>query len=206
MNGVVLEKEKQGTTKQKPEKLKKFLAQNNEKVILIQTNSFQGFDFVSESLVSDSNYLVITKNQFILPLQQSNKEVIFCQLNGNTKFYIYSPIHIQYLHVQRKDSIFPFFKDEINKGSFFSEINPFDANPIDLQTFPYYKEAKPLLVELKQNDCLYLPSFWFFTSQMQQDEASKLNALLLFTYRVHYSLYEQAWSFLRNSKNDPLKF
>ncbi len=208
MNGIVLEKGKQGNAKgfeQKPEKLKKFLNQNNEKVILIQTNSFTGFDFISETLVSDSNYLMVTKNQLILPIQQSNREVVFCQLNGNAKFFIYSPSHLQNLYVQRKDSMFPFFKDENGKGSFFSEINPFDTKSVDLQSYPLYKEARPITIDLRQNDCFFLPSYWFFTCQMQQDESSKLNGMLIFNYRVHYTPYEQVWSFLRNSKNAPLQ-
>jgi len=119
---------------------------------------------------SDENML----SSYVLPIYQVNRECLFVQAIGKTRFMLFDPLHTDWLSpsfisLEKK------VDNDLRDGQLLhSTIDPFNVienvnralennqeQPREFHLSPFLKHSVPLTVDLNEHEVLYVPAFWW---------------------------------------------
>nr|CAG4708679.1 unnamed protein product [Naegleria fowleri] len=117
-----------------------------------------------------STHLIMMSHELATRLKLNLYETLHCQFVGSSSFLLYDPFQLDLLYSNQQNPL-------------HIEFNPYHP---DFELHPLSKFARSLHAELKEGDCLFIPSFWIYShkthSHNQQDDATSLNIGVQYQY------------------------
>ena len=127
------------------------------------------------------------KNNFVLPMVQLNKETLFIQVKGKTKFMLFDPFHNQMMEPQAKTLDWKIENDKVDGHIIYSSIDPFHL--IENEKKSFLSDAIALTVELEQHEVLYVPTFWWVLEVgIHSKTEENINLMLRQEFETHHAM------------------
>jgi hypothetical protein len=136
----------------------------------------------------------VSKNIYLNVGMKSKRLPVLCMsqydrcfihvLKGLIKIRLYDPSQSKYLYRDFQKKI----KCIRNTDNFYNSKINFTSNSID-DNFPEYKNAKYTEILLRAGNLMYLPNFWWFTIEYQEDSVSLFytcNTIISYIYNKMY--------------------
>jgi len=84
----------------------------------------------------------------VSPLHFDRTHNLFAQIYGDKKFTLFAPDDTTYLYPYPADAVFP-------------HLSAIDLEEPDLDAYPLYQQAKPLIFTIHAGQLLFMPAFWW---------------------------------------------
>lgn len=131
-------------------------------------------------------------NNFVLPIYQTNKESIFIQIKGKTKFILFDPLHSD--SMKPKVSVMDWKFQQwtgIHSHTVISSIDPFNIVENLKTQNNFLKNSIAISVELEEHEILFVPSFWWVLElSIHSTTEENFNLVLREEFEPHHSTYE----------------